>query len=124
MRRRRSECVVASAGSSSCVQCVSNKFKAVVGTQDCKDCPSNSHTWNDLLNSSTAIELTGSTRAEQCICDIAYFGTITGLDTASGSCTACPINTFKAIVGSELCHACPDNSNSPELSNTADDCLW
>lgn len=80
----------------SCSICSENQFKNNVGNASCSKCPlfTTTNGQSGMMNSS------------QCECERGYY-----FDTTDTGCKACPVNTFKAIVGNlqldEGCIPCP-----------------
>ena len=93
-------CDVGYTGSGSCSECPADTFKGDTGTASCIACPGDS------------ASPSGSIAASACKCNAGFSGEVTGVDTASGSCSACPAHTYKLYSGSEVCAACPDYSGT------------
>ena len=68
----------------------------------CTTCPANSGNAGTTLAS--------------CTCNLGYTG------PSGGTCTACSAGTYKIVLGTTLCQACPTNSNSPVASTALAAC--
>merc|ERR1712072_424199 len=90
----------------------SGQFKGLVASNGapCISCPANS--WSPEA----------SDGASHCECEPGFSGTITGTGTASGGCSVCPTNTYKASRSTAACDACPDNAQSVSNSKALSDC--
>jgi hypothetical protein len=93
-----------------CTQCPRQFYKDSIGTSPCIACKAHSH------NSAT-----GSQSSGDCLCDAGYWGSLT---VSSASCNSCPVNTFKSVVGTDACTACPPNSvtHGQNARTAASDC--
>ena len=81
-----------------CQGCAIGKYKDVVGSAECTDCPQNS------LSLSASISLTS------CICKPGYTG------SNGAACTACGFGEYKSSNGSATCSACPSGKYSDQIS--------
>ena len=102
---------------SACELCAADSYVAEDGT--CTACPAG--------DTSPA----GSDSADDCVCpsgcvDIAGICTCScpvGQTGSPGSCTNCVQKTYKDVIGSDACTACPVGFTSPVGSDSADDCV-
>jgi hypothetical protein len=94
-------------GSAACTLCSEGKYstaRAAIVQTTCQDCAL--HSWSP----------TGSTREQDCLCDVGYTGPY------DSSCLACEVGTYKDINGSAPCKACPALTHSPLASVSATLC--
>jgi hypothetical protein len=97
-------------GSAACTLCSQGKYAtatAAIVQDTCQDCAL--HTWSP----------TGSTREQDCLCDLGYTGPY------GSSCVACEVGTYKDINGSAPCKACPSltQSSLASVSVTLCECI-
>merc|ERR1711871_1926839 len=105
-----------------CTPCGVDTFNAVVGQASCKSCPANSHTWTNRLGESLSNDQKSiaNNHASDCLCDLAWERSISGTESASGSCTVCPAGKFKSLIGPEPCTSCPANSDTFTVADGSD----
>ena len=83
---------------SHCEECPAGKFKSTEQDGLCVNCPEDS--------SSSA----GAVRETDCECQKGYTYPIIYIPPSYKTCTMCPDNTYKDVVGSSACTACPQGS--------------
>lgn len=88
-----------------CTPCDRDWFRATVDSA-CRQCPQNSGT-----------ATTASTTEAACVCKPGFHP-----DPATAQCVVCPVNMFKAELGSFPCSPCPQNSTSPAGSSLSQHC--
>lgn len=88
-----------------CQPCGAGEAKFVISNAACIDC----HDHSTLVDN-------GNHAVSSCLCDAGYTGT-----HVSG-CEACPANTYKSTVGSDLCSNCTEHASSPPASVTITAC--
>ena len=109
-----------------CSRCAPGKYKSVVGSSMCTDCPLN--TYNSLpgANNSNAclacptdsVTLNnGSRLRSKCICGPGY----TLASGSSGACVKCPQGYYKSTYSTDPCIPCPIASYASQLGMTACD---
>ena len=122
-----------------CQSCLSGTYKDTINnTATCTDCPANSETAANLLESFVEGSLDSQST---CICKAGFYNTGTAADELD--CQPCAKGTFKAEQGNEACTNCglnkaynyqdqtgqtgcidcPGNSSSLEQSTALTDCL-
>ena len=100
-------------GGASCQLCPDDSFKTLPGNGDattCSSCAQNSEVVNGAIASSST----------SCLCSAGYFG------SGHTDCSACPENTYKGTVASNLaCTSCPSGSSTSGLtaSDAITDCV-
>jgi hypothetical protein len=106
-----------------CIACMEGTYKAAPGDEPCLACPwastSAVASWRSLDCKCTP-GFTGSDGAACTACEAGKYKVSIGSD----DCTACGSGKFSATVGatSDVCQACPDNSDAPQASNELTDC--
>eukprot|EP00961_Rhodomonas_salina_P071968 966337-Rhodomonas_salina.1 len=88
-----------------CAPCEEGSYKDTVGDGACVTCPA-----------TRPLSRTGSHSVENCTCPVGYTG------ASPAPCAKCPPHTFKDIIGSLPCFACPDNAGSAEGSVVEANC--
>eukprot|EP00727_Mastigamoeba_balamuthi_P012016 m51a1_g7437 hypothetical protein (1004) ;mRNA; r:63978-70807 len=127
-------------GAKGCTSCATGWFKATAGNAQCQQCPPHSATngttseqcaclagygadatastchlcvgstkptagnYPCLCNDTNAVEVSGA-----CACNAGFEGDAT---KGPGSCTPCPMGTFKNEAGSNMCTQCPQHSTT------------
>ena len=91
-----------------CEKCPAGTYKTVPGNVPCTACPSN--TFSPTLaatNRSTCLACFANSVSDagsaQCDCDTGFSGPV-------DACSACPIATYKNVIGDSDCATCPVNS--------------
>ena len=82
-----------------CAICEMGKFKGTEGNTPCISCPSSSNTTGQA-----------ETSASGCLCQIGFFGTIFGEDSASGACFPCLDQLYSDVAGLSECKECTPNT--------------
>jgi len=105
----------AASGLGECSQRVSGTYQAEKGSVVCNACPANSH---------SPVQSTASTA---CTCNVGWTGPNGGgtctkcvagkykIATGDAACASCLVGKYSTLVGatSNVCQACPTNSNAP-----------
>ena len=89
----------------------------------CTQCPHGFYRGpgNDICAQCT--ELTNTTSqasdcADACLCVPGYWAGLHGAE-----CEACPINTYKSVLGKQKCEKCPAHSSAPAASTSVSTCV-
>lgn len=97
----------------SCTPCSIGSFKETIGNLpvSCVSCP----------QFSTTLDIATTLRTN-CLCSFGYTGTVLAVSGAQ-ECTACPVATYKDVLGSSACIDCTQFSTSPLHSTSQSQCL-
>jgi hypothetical protein len=93
-----------SSANATCMQCMSGKYKQLLGTAVCNTCTPNSGTNGTM----------GSMQVSDCLCDTGFTGTLTSMNS---TCVLCGVATFKEFIGTAGCSSCPLHSTTAVIAS-------
>ena len=106
-----------------CYQCLPGFYKENSGPAPCNSCPANSNTYKNTptgfmnLPPNDQRELQdGSIFVADCQCDMGYSGAVIN---AGSICNACPMSSYKALVGDSPCVQCTTNAATSAVGTMA-----
>ena len=109
------QCIAGFYGShnTTCTACPIGTFKENVANLPtaCVSCPQFSTTLN-----------IASTLRTNCLCNLGYTGSVLAVYPGAQECTACPVATYKDVLGSIACTDCTEFSTSPLHSTSQSQC--